>query len=279
MRRILCLLALTVGLVVSGRALAAVPATILYQGRLTDDTGANAIHGPVDLQFKVYSAASGGSPLWTEPHSGVPLDNGRFSVVLGSVIAFTPELLTAINQGLSLYLEIARSGVPINASARQLIGSSVYALHSAVSDSATVAGLTPGFALATRDNVAISASSGMISVPVTLNVPAPGFVVVTGSAFVANIATQYVGCLVTSNQNLDPAPYATPLGTHASDPGYGEAWNSTASGLSMSLQATNMFQVGSSGSVTYYMNIRANSPNVATLRNVILIATYYPAKY
>jgi hypothetical protein len=64
-------------------AIAAVPRTISYQGYLTD-SGGTPVDGTVQMQFKLYSAASGGVPLWAETHQNVQVSQGRYSVVLGN---------------------------------------------------------------------------------------------------------------------------------------------------------------------------------------------------
>jgi|GEM_PF-4525095 len=60
----------------------AVPMKMNYQGRLTNSDG-NPLSGDYNIQFKIYDVESGGSALWTEDHSGVPVSNGIFNVVLG----------------------------------------------------------------------------------------------------------------------------------------------------------------------------------------------------
>ncbi len=65
---------------------------INYQGKLTDSTGVAVANGSYDMEFRLYTAASGGSAIWTETLVGanqVPVVNGLFSVMLGSTTAFT----------------------------------------------------------------------------------------------------------------------------------------------------------------------------------------------
>ncbi len=64
--------------------LAAPPRTLTYQGKLTDDSGI-AITGSVDLTFSIFNVVSGGTALWTETHSSVPITNGLFDVILGEI--------------------------------------------------------------------------------------------------------------------------------------------------------------------------------------------------
>jgi hypothetical protein len=66
---------------------AAVPQTIAFQGFLTDDA-AQPLQGTVSLDVAIYAAASGGAALWSETHAAVPVSQGVFAVVLGSVTPF-----------------------------------------------------------------------------------------------------------------------------------------------------------------------------------------------
>ncbi len=77
---------------------------INYQGKLTDDTGVTVADGTYDIEFKLYTVASGGSAIWTETLSGgnaVSVQNGLFSVMLGSTTA-----LTGVNFNQTLYLGV-----------------------------------------------------------------------------------------------------------------------------------------------------------------------------
>lgn len=94
---------------------------INYQGKLTDTVGGVVADGNYNLRFKLYTSATGGSPLWTEtwcysPDSGTTcngtgtnnrpaLVNGLFSVMLGSTTS-----LTSINFNQPLYLGVEVGG-------------------------------------------------------------------------------------------------------------------------------------------------------------------------
>lgn len=77
------------------------PLRMDYQGRLHDSAGFPR-EGAVLLNFRLYSAPSGGSALWSETHDPVPLDNGFFAVQLGAITALHPGLFA----GASAYLEV-----------------------------------------------------------------------------------------------------------------------------------------------------------------------------
>ncbi len=64
----------------------AVPKLMTYQGVLKDASG-NFLTGTYSMTFRIYSASSGGSALWTETQSSVSASSGKFSVTLGSVTA------------------------------------------------------------------------------------------------------------------------------------------------------------------------------------------------
>ncbi|WP_069469843.1 hypothetical protein [Candidatus Marithrix sp. Canyon 246] len=62
-------------------AYADVPNTISFQGYLSDDSG-NAVNGTTDITFSIVDTD------WNEEHNNVPVNNGVFSVQLGSETAF-----------------------------------------------------------------------------------------------------------------------------------------------------------------------------------------------
>jgi hypothetical protein len=71
------------------------------EGVLLDADGV-PIPGPVSLTFRIYAAANGGAPVWTESFNGVVLTEGYYSALLGSTVPLTPAVLA---QG--TYLSIA----------------------------------------------------------------------------------------------------------------------------------------------------------------------------
>ncbi len=73
---------------------AAVPPTMNFQGYLTNPAG-KPIQGTLPMVFSLYSQEAGGAVLWTETHADVPVTNGVYNVILGSV---TPIALDFIAQ-------------------------------------------------------------------------------------------------------------------------------------------------------------------------------------
>ena len=91
--------------------LSAVPKVLNYQGKLVDSEGV-AIDGTVNITFKLYQTATGGTALWSEEYSAenaVEVSKGLFSVELGSINPFpdsvdfsTPYWLETIVNGETL---------------------------------------------------------------------------------------------------------------------------------------------------------------------------------
>jgi hypothetical protein len=70
--------------------------TIAYQGRLADANG-SPLTGTYNMIFRLYDAASGGTPLWTEQwtgSNGVKVSDGLFNVMLGSLTPIPTSLVT-----------------------------------------------------------------------------------------------------------------------------------------------------------------------------------------
>ena len=86
-----------------------VPSMISFQGRLTDTLN-NPLEGSHDLVFKIYSAAAGGSPLWSETQNGIQASNGTFAAQVGGV---TP-IPAAVFGGAAAYLEITVDGTTLS---------------------------------------------------------------------------------------------------------------------------------------------------------------------
>ena len=90
------LMLIVFGLLAPSFVLAQVPTTISYQGRL--DSAGVPIKSPKNLTFAIYSAATGGTAIWTEAQSSVAFTNGMFSVKLGSVTPFPATLFTSAGE-------------------------------------------------------------------------------------------------------------------------------------------------------------------------------------
>ncbi len=163
-------------LLLSGASLHAdVPATINYQGIVSDSTGTLiGATGALNRKiiFRIYDASTGGTRLWTEEQT-VTIYKGEFSVLLGNGTTATgtasseshPSLDTIFTPSTSTtrYVEvmvdngdgsITAADTPI--SPRQTITTAAYAFHAKVADgiaSATDLTITPVSGTATNYGV------------------------------------------------------------------------------------------------------------------------------
>lgn len=100
---------------------AQVPQTLVHQGRLLDRNGA-AVSGTQTLTYRIYDAATGGSPVWSETHT-VTFDEGYFSVQLGSVTMIP----STVFNGSTRYLGVT-VGSDAEMAPREVVASVPYAL-------------------------------------------------------------------------------------------------------------------------------------------------------
>jgi len=101
--------------------------TIAYQGRLADSSG-NPLTSTLNMSFRLYNAASGGTPLWTEQwtgSNGVKVSDGLFNVMLGSL---TPIAQAVITGNSNLFLGIT-VGTDDEMSPRVQLGSVPFAVQ------------------------------------------------------------------------------------------------------------------------------------------------------
>ena len=87
-------------------AMAAVPQVMNAQGVIRTTAGVPAT-GAFAITFSIYGQQSGGAALWTEPQPNVALNNGLFSVLLGTNTPIPPALFA---QSDSLWLAIKVDG-------------------------------------------------------------------------------------------------------------------------------------------------------------------------
>ncbi len=86
-------------------SVSAVPSTMNFQGRLTDASGVTMPDGLYNMQFKLFTASSGGSSVWDETRettARVQVTNGLFATKLGEVTPIPASLFASGN----LYFEI-----------------------------------------------------------------------------------------------------------------------------------------------------------------------------
>jgi hypothetical protein len=112
--------------------------TMSYQGRLTSDTG-TPVNGSVQMTFRLYDVLNGGSPLWTEVHSGVQVSQGLFAVQLGSLSPLSSSLFAGRS---TLFLGVA-VGTDLEMTPREQLSSAAFAFASSnLADGATGGSLT-----------------------------------------------------------------------------------------------------------------------------------------
>ncbi len=68
---------------------AQVPHLIRYQGEAVDSKGV-PLEGPYTLTFRLYDAETTGTKVWEETQKDIPLEKGRFSVLLGQTKSLQP---------------------------------------------------------------------------------------------------------------------------------------------------------------------------------------------
>lgn len=127
---LICLIAATLLVLWVSPAEAAVPARLTQQGRLLDQSDM-PVGGDVVFVFSIYAASAGGTALWTEQHT-VTLDDGYFSVQLGSKTAFSETVF----DGSTRYLGVT-AGTDAEMTPRQPLVSVPYALHAGSADDVT----------------------------------------------------------------------------------------------------------------------------------------------
>jgi hypothetical protein len=102
------------------------PTQMNYQGRLTDNTpGQTAISDTLSMEFRIYGSLAGTDLLWTEAWGAVVVNDGIFSVLLGS--NGSPLAASVFTGGTTRFLEIT-VGIEILAP-RQQLGSVPFSLQ------------------------------------------------------------------------------------------------------------------------------------------------------
>lgn len=186
--------------------------TINYQGKLADNTGLTVANGSYDMEFKLYTQASGGAAVWTETRTGgnaVTVANGLFSVMLGSVSSLGG---VNFNQPLYLGVNIDSDGemtprkplgtVPSAFEARHLggIASSSF-LRSDVADTASgLLTFTGGFVSSASST--ISGLTALTATTTNLIINGERFTDLTGTglAFFNNTLTTTLGTIIQASE-------------------------------------------------------------------------------
>lgn len=115
--------------------LAAVPSTVAVGGTLISAGGGPAADGNYITLFRLYQAASGGSPVWFEGPLDLAVKNGSFSYTLGSKTSLSIATLAAMPQiwlGVQVGIDPELPRVPLH--------SVVFALRAASAESLECSG-------------------------------------------------------------------------------------------------------------------------------------------
>lgn len=100
MRSVRILLCALVAIALTLTSYAAAPIQFSHQGILRDASDM-PVTGTRSLTFHIYESEVGGSPVWSEVHPLVSIEQGLFNVTLGSVNALTSDVLSPAGSGLS----------------------------------------------------------------------------------------------------------------------------------------------------------------------------------
>lgn len=117
---------------------AAVPHLIHYQGHLVDSAN-TPLEGPYTLTFALYPAATGGTAVWQEVHTNIPVTGGNFEVMLGTGTPTPTPLSVDWSQGLWLGIKV---GADPELAPRQQIASVPLAIRAEVAEGLSQA-ITP----------------------------------------------------------------------------------------------------------------------------------------
>jgi len=157
-----------------------VPQQITYQGTLADADGA-PVNDPVDLTFRFYNGLGDGAAQlpqgspWVNEFTAVPVNSGRFAVLLGSGDRpRLPEALLDSDGPLWLEVTVATDGGAGEALPRTQLTSTAFALRAEqaqrVADGAAVRSLnelTDAVTLSAGANVTIDQGSGTLTISST----------------------------------------------------------------------------------------------------------------
>lgn len=92
---------LVVCLAVLGAQAQPVPELVPYQGRVYLPDGSSNIEGTYDIEFRLYADTAADAPtLWAERHTGVPVAQGAFSVLLGAGSAIDANPHGAVSEAI-----------------------------------------------------------------------------------------------------------------------------------------------------------------------------------
>lgn len=165
---------------IAAYAYAAVPHLINYQGRLTDSGGV-PLNGSYNITFRIYDAETAGQLLWEETNSGVVIQKGVFSVLLGSVtnldLPFDKQYFLEIKVGTEVM------------SPRQRVASSGYAIRS--EEAEKLGGKQPSDYALAADIAAVPMANKAVKLDGNAKLPTAALKVYDSGWFAASAGTIY----------------------------------------------------------------------------------------
>ena len=110
-----------------GKTFADVPATLNFQGRLTDTAG-NPVNGNRNFRFEIWNASTGGTRVWQSGAGNISINvgNGIYSILLGDTGVSGMLAFGSLNFDQPLYLQVYVEGAAIGS--RVPLAASPYAL-------------------------------------------------------------------------------------------------------------------------------------------------------
>ncbi len=138
MRRLIVLLVTVIIVLSCEQGFAEIPPYMQFQGKATDTDGTplNSTDTDYDLTFRIYESISDEVAIWTETHNDVTIENGVFSVLLGTV----EPLNISFNMPYWISTEINGAGEMD----RQRIASTGYAYYAQKAEEAGYASIAGG---------------------------------------------------------------------------------------------------------------------------------------
>lgn len=134
----------------------AAPSNINFQGRLTDPDGTAVPNGWYKMTFRIYSAGTGGTLLWSEDRN-IRVQDGMYTTTLGAVTPLTPDLFSTDWR----YLEVWVNGEQLTP--RQRIRSVGYAMNAHTLDGIEASGFATTAALDGKADTVHVHSGGQIT--------------------------------------------------------------------------------------------------------------------
>lgn len=246
-------------------ALAQAPSTILYQGRLADDSG-DPVTGDTDVTFRIYDAPTAGTMLWEEDAVVDPNTAGLFTVELGGGTPFAPDVFDGSKRWLTML--VVSEGEEMTP--RQPITAAPYAMRN---------GTVPRLAVIPLNGTRIDPGVSEVG-RIDVEAPGPGFlhVAIRGSYWLnydatsAPVTTCFTLGLCTESAVISGAPCGPTLSVCYQDADLGNPSNDTHAFV-----LDRLFPV-EGGAESYFLNVNwslGDDFNLYTHCNAVV--WWYPA--